>query len=70
MKDPFFEEYELKVGARVAIPRLADSGKYAKELFDAVQKALADRKDMLVAVTSATFEPLKGEANERSKTGF
>lgn len=71
MRDPFFEEYELKVVARVAAPVLNQNNNLSKELFEAVEEALKKRKDVLVAVTGLTIEPIeKGNTNERSKTGF
>ena len=71
MKDPFFEEYEMKFSARIAAPMLRQAGNLSQELFEAVQEALQKRKDILVAVTSLTIEPIEqGKPNERSKTGF
>lgn len=71
MKDYFFEEYELKVVARIAAPKLDKSSELSKGLFEAVQEALQKRKDILVAVAALTIEPIeKGKTNERSKTGF
>lgn len=59
MKDPFFEEYEMRVVARVAAPMAADNGTLAQSLLETVEMALRDRKDMLVAVTSITITPVK-----------
>lgn len=70
MKEKFFEEYELRIYARVAVPKLIEPGRASKELSEVVQSALGKRTDMLVAVTTTMFEPLQGEPNERSKTGF
>lgn len=59
MKDPFFEEYEVKVFARLAVPMLNETGNLSKELFDAIEQALRMRRDILVAVTSLTIEPIE-----------
>lgn len=59
MKDPFFEEYEVKVSARLAVPMLNETGNLSKELFEAVEQALRMRRDILVAVTSLTIEPIE-----------
>lgn len=69
MRDPFFEEYEMRVTARIAAP-MASSSNLAQSLLDTVEMALRDRKDMLVAVTSITIEPVERKDHERSKTGF
>ena len=70
MKEPFFEEYELRVYARVTVPRITEAGRISSEIFDDVLDCLSKRKDMLVALTSTTLEPLKGKNDERSKTSF
>ena len=70
MKEKFFEEYELRIYARVAVPKMIEPGRASKELFEAVQATLGKRTDMLVALTTTTFEPLQGDPNERSKAGF
>lgn len=70
MRDRYFEEYELRIYARVAVPKILDTSKLPNEFFDAVREALAKRNDALVVVTSAMFEPLQEETNERSKRGF
>ena len=59
MKDPFFEEYELKINARIAAPMLRQSNNLSQELFEVVQEALQKRRDILVAVTSLTIEPIE-----------
>ena len=71
MRDRYFEEYELRIYARVAVPKILDTSKSPNEFFfDAVREALAKRNDALIVVTSAIFEPLQEETNERSKRGF
>ena len=70
MRDPFFEEYEMRVVARIAAPMAArDGNALAQSLLETVEEALRERKDMLVAVTSITIQPVK-ENHERSKAGF
>lgn len=61
MKDPFFEEYEMRVVARIAAPMASPNSSLAQSLLDTVEIALRDRKDMLVAVTSITLQPVKEE---------
>ena len=70
MREPFFEEYEMRIVARVAAPMAANNNTLAQSLLDTVEMALRDRKDMLVAVTSITIEPVERKEHERSKTGF
>ena len=57
MKEPFFEEYELKVVARIAAPTLANTN-LSKDLYENVLDALTKRRDILVGVTSLTIEPV------------
>ena len=69
MREPFFEEYELRVTARIAAPM--DAGdKLSQSIFETIQAALAQRKDMLTAITSVTLQPVERKDHERSKTGF
>ena len=69
MRDPFFEEYEMKVTARIAAP-VDEGNNLAQSIFETVQAALENRKDMLVAVTSISIQPVERKEHERSKTGF
>ena len=69
MRDPFFEEYEMRIVARVAAP-MASSKNLAQSLLETVEAALNNRKDLLVAVTSIAIEPVERKDHERSKTGF
>ena len=57
MKEPFFEEYELKVVARIAAPSLSNTN-LSKDLYENVLDALTKRRDILVGVTSLTIEPV------------
>lgn len=57
MKEPFFEEYELRVVARIAAPTL-DNTNLSKALYENVLDALTKRRDILVGVTSLTIEPV------------
>lgn len=70
MREPFFEEYEMRIVARVAAPMAANNNTLSQSLLDTVEIALRNRKDMLVAVTSITIEPVERKEHERSKTGF
>lgn len=57
MKEPFFEEYELKVVARIAAPTISHTN-LSKDLYENVLDALTKRRDILVGVTSLTIEPV------------
>ena len=70
MRDPFFEEYEMRIVARVAAPMAANNNTLTQSLLDTVEIALRNRKDILVAVTSVSIEPVERKDHERSKTGF
>lgn len=70
MREPFFEEYEMRIVARVAAPMAANNNTLAQSLLDTVEIALRNRKDLLVAVTSVSIDPVERKEHERSKTGF
>lgn len=69
MSDRFFDEYQVTFRVRIAAPSNRP-GNFSAELFDALSDAISARRDILVGVASIMIDPIKGEPNERSKTGF
>lgn len=64
----FFQEYEVKFRARVAAPSHARD--LSVDLYDALSEALEGTKGIIVSGMSIVIEPVKGESDERSKTGI